>query len=113
MPIEADILRSRKATSAITEVEMEIKNVRFRFVDVGGQRTQRQKWQQCLSDVTAVLFLASSSDFDEQLREDATINRLDESCKVFETLVNHKYLQTVLGFNMFIVVVDRFEDAKM
>lgn len=74
---------------------MEIKNVPFRFVDVGGQRTQRQKWQLCLADVTAILFLASSSDFDEQLREDAQVNRLDESCKVFETLVNHKYLKSV------------------
>jgi hypothetical protein len=75
---------------------MEIKNVPFRFVDVGGQRTQRQKWQQCLADVTAILFLASASDFDEKLREDAQVNRLDESCKVFETLVNHKYLRAVI-----------------
>ena len=79
---------------------MEIKNVPFRFVDVGGQRTQRQKWQQCLADVTAILFLASSSDFDEKLREDSQVNRLDESCKVFETLVNHKYLRAVIDFNL-------------
>lgn len=96
MPNSADILRSRKATATINEVEMQIKGVPFRFVDVGGQRTQRQKWQLCLADVTAILFIASASDFDEQLREDALVNRLDESCKVFETLVNHKYLSSVI-----------------
>lgn len=74
---------------------MIIQNVPFRFVDVGGQRTQRQKWHQCFSDVTAILFLASCSEFDECLREDNKINRLEESCKVFETLINYKYLKDV------------------
>lgn len=74
---------------------MIIQNVPFRFVDVGGQRTQRQKWHQCFSDVTAILFLASCSEFDESLREDNNINRLEESCKVFETLINYKYLKNV------------------
>lgn len=74
---------------------MEIKNVPFRFVDVGGQRTQRQKWHQCFADVTAILFLASSSEYDEYLREDGQTNRLEESCKVFETLINYKYLRNV------------------
>lgn len=74
---------------------MDIKSVPFRFVDVGGQRTQRQKWHQCFSDVTAILFLASASEYDEYLREDGRTNRLEESCKVFETLVNYKYLRNV------------------
>lgn len=95
MPDSADILRSRRATTGIIEINMEIKSVPFQFIDVGGQRTQRQKWHQCFSDVTAILFLASSSEYDEYLREDCQTNRLDESCKVFETLVNYKYLENV------------------
>lgn len=95
IPDSSDILRCRKATTGITEIEMEIKSVPFQFIDVGGQRTQRQKWHQCFSDVTAILFLASSSEFDEYLREDGSTNRLEESCKVFETLVNYKYLKNV------------------
>ncbi len=95
MPDSSDILRSRRATTGIIEIEMEIKSVPFQFIDVGGQRTQRQKWHQCFSDVTAILFLASSSEYDEYLREDCQTNRLEESCKVFETLVNYKYLERV------------------
>ncbi len=88
-------MRSRRATTGIIEIEIEIKSVPFKFIDVGGQRTQRQKWHQCFSDVTAILFLASSSEYDEYLREDCQTNRLEESCKVFETLVNYKYLEQV------------------
>lgn len=95
MPDSSDILRSRRATTGILEIEMEIRSVPFQFIDVGGQRTQRQKWHQCFSDVTAILFLASSSEYDEYLREDGQTNRLEESCKVFETLVNYKYLRNV------------------
>jgi len=95
MPDSSDILRSRRATTGIAEIEMEIRSVPFQFIDVGGQRTQRQKWHQCFSDVTAILFLASSSEYDEYLREDGQTNRLEESCKVFETLVNYRYLKNV------------------
>ena len=95
LPDDDDILRSRRATTGINEIEMEIKTVPFRFVDVGGQRTQRQKWHLCFSDVTAILFLASSSEYDEYLREDGTTNRLEESCKVFDTLINYKVLKNV------------------
>lgn len=87
---------------------MMIKKVPFRFVDVGGQRTQRQKWQQCFSDVTAILFLASCSEYDESLREDPTTNRLDESCKIFETLVNYRFLQNV----EFILFLNKYDLLK-
>ncbi len=43
----------------------------------GGQRTERQKWFDCFDNVTSILFLASSSEFDQQLVEDPTTNRLD------------------------------------
>ena len=103
-----DILRCRKATTNILEVEMDIRNVPFRFVDVGGQRTQRQKWHQCFSDVTAILFIASCADYDEFLREDLKTNRLDEACKVFETLINYKYLKNV----EFILFLNKYDLLK-
>ena len=41
----------------------------FLFVDVGGQRSQREKWFQCFDGITSILFLASSSEFDQVLLE--------------------------------------------
>ena len=101
----ADILHCRRATTSIVEVELNIRGVPFLFVDVGGQRTQRQKWQHCLSDATAILFLVSSNEYDEYLREDFSTSRLDESCKVFETLINYRYLQEI----SFILFLNKYD----
>jgi guanine nucleotide-binding protein subunit alpha-12 len=65
-----DILRARKATKGITEFVIHIRNVPFHFVDVGGQRSQRQKWLLCFENVTSILFMVSSSEYDQTLLED-------------------------------------------
>ena len=67
----------------------------FRFVDVGGQRSQRQKWYQCFDGVTCILFLVSSSEYDQILLEDKKSNRLIESCDVFEAIINNKTFSNV------------------
>ena len=67
----------------------------FKMVDVGGQRSQRAKWFQCFDEVTSILFLVSSSAYDQVLMEDRTTNRLVESCNIFETIVNNKFFANV------------------
>ena len=89
MPTTLDILHARKATKGITEHEFVIRGIPFHFVDVGGQRSQRQRWYLCFEAVTSILFLASSSEFDQVLYEDRRTNRLVESCDVFEAIVNN------------------------
>lgn len=64
-------------------------------MDVGGQRTQRQKWFQCFESVTAILFLASCSEYDQVLLEDRRTNRLEESRKIFDTIVNNKIFSNI------------------
>jgi guanine nucleotide-binding protein subunit alpha-12 len=90
IPSNKDILHCRKATKGIFEFTIRIQvkfepahstsitisffcfqNIPFVFVDVGGQRTQRQKWTKCFDgSVTSILFLVSSSEFDQVLAED-------------------------------------------
>ncbi|KAJ8722452.1 hypothetical protein PYW07_003632 [Mythimna separata] len=89
VPSHQDILHCRKATKGITECTININNVPFVFVDVGGQRTQRQKWTQCFDSVTSILFLVSSSEFDQVLSEDRKTNRLEEALNIFDTIVNN------------------------
>jgi hypothetical protein len=50
---------------------------------VGGQRNERRKWIRCFEDVTAIIFVAAISEYDQTLYEDATQNRLVESLKLF------------------------------
>ncbi|XP_074647772.1 guanine nucleotide-binding protein subunit alpha-12-like [Tubulanus polymorphus] len=90
LPVKLDILHARKATKTIQEHNFDIRGVPFLFIDVGGQRSQRQKWYQCFEGVTSILFVTASSEFDQVLMEDRTVNRLVESCNIFETIVNNK-----------------------
>ncbi|KAH8036875.1 hypothetical protein HPB51_006144 [Rhipicephalus microplus] len=72
IPTNQDILHARKATKSITEFVVPVNGVPFRFVDVGGQRSQRQKWFRCFDSVTSILFLVSSSEFDQRAKANAT-----------------------------------------
>lgn len=95
VPTNKDILHCRKATKGITEFVIPINNIPFLFVDVGGQRSQRQKWFQCFDSVTSILFLVSSSEFDQVLREDRKTNRLEEARDIFDCTVNHAAFSNV------------------
>ncbi|KAL6475270.1 LOW QUALITY PROTEIN: guanine nucleotide-binding protein subunit alpha-13a [Colossoma macropomum] len=90
LPTQQDILLARKPTKGIHEYDFEIKNVPFKMVDVGGQRSERRRWFECFDCVTSVLFLVSSSEFDQVLMEDRQTNRLMESLNIFETIVNNR-----------------------
>lgn len=94
-PSHKDILHCRKATKGITEFVIPVNNVPFLFVDVGGQRSQRQKWFQCFDSVTSILFLVSSSEFDQVLLEDRKTNRLEESKDIFDTIINNRIFSEV------------------
>ncbi|POI31901.1 hypothetical protein CIB84_004348 [Bambusicola thoracicus] len=98
-PSKQDILLARKATKGIVEHDFIIKKIPFKMVDVGGQRSQRQKWFQCFDGITSILFMVSSSEYDQVLMEDRRTNRLVESMNIFETIVNNK-----LFFNVSIIL---------
>ena len=86
--------------------------------DVGGQRNERKKWIHCFDDVTAVIFVASLSEYDQVgggifwcvfcacrraaidgvhrtcavqvLYEDNTVNRMDEAVTLFADIANSR-----------------------
>ncbi|KAK2174821.1 hypothetical protein NP493_775g01008 [Ridgeia piscesae] len=77
--------------------------------DVGGQRSQRQKWIQCFDDVRAVLFVTALSGYDMTLLEDSAINRLQESLKLFGQIVNNSFFSTA-SMILFLNKLDLFQD---
>ncbi|XP_029560020.1 guanine nucleotide-binding protein subunit alpha-13 [Salmo trutta] len=95
IPSQQDILLARKPTKGIHEYDFEIKSVPFKMVDVGGQRSERRRWFECFDSVTSILFLVSSSEYDQVLMEDRQTNRLRESLNIFETIVNNRVFLAV------------------
>lgn len=87
------------------------------FLDVGGQRSQRQKWYRCFDEaVTSILFLVSSSEFDQVLFEDRKTNRLIESCNIFETIVNNKafaVVSIILFLNKMDLLIEKIRVADL
>jgi GTPase SAR1 family protein len=92
-PTPDDILRARLRTSGIVERLFRINQVDFKFLDVGGQRNERRKWIHCFEGVTAVIFVAAISEYDQVLYEDEKENRLHESIRVFDNICNNKYFE--------------------
>jgi GTPase SAR1 family protein len=93
-PTPDDILRARLRTSGIVERVFRIQNVDFRFLDVGGQRNERRKWIHSFEGVTAVIFVAALSEYDQVLYEDEKENRLHEAIRVFDNICNNKYFES-------------------
>lgn len=91
---EQDLLFARVRTSGIVEEKYQIDGATFVMYDVGGQRNERKKWIHCFEDVTAVIFVAALSEYDQNLYEDASTNRMIEAINLFDEIVNNKFFVT-------------------
>ena len=92
-PKDDDILRSRVRTTGIQEESYLIDGVDFAIFDVGGQRNERKKWIHCFDQVTAVIFVAAVSEYNQVLYEDSSMNRIDEALVLFEEICNSKWFK--------------------
>jgi len=95
IPSIEDILRSRAKTTGITEIEFSINDLNLILVDVGGQRSERRKWMHCFQEVTAVIFFVALSEYDQNLYEDESTNRMHESLRLFKDICNTKWFEDV------------------
>jgi GTPase SAR1 family protein len=91
LPSEQDVLRSRVRTTGIVENSFDIDGNQFKMYDVGGQRNERKKWIHCFENVTAVLFVAAISEYDQVLYEDENTNRMVEALNLFEEICNSRW----------------------
>ena len=76
VPTQNDVLMARVRTSGIVTERYTIDNTTFEMYDVGGQRNERKKWIHCFEGVTAVIFVAAISEYDQKLFEDGETNRM-------------------------------------
>jgi len=107
VPTDDDILRCRVKTTGISETVLKVGELRYRLLDVGGQRTERRKWLACFEDVTVLLFLVAINEFDQSLYEDESVNRLQESVTLFESVANSRYF-AISAIILFMNKIDLF-----
>ncbi|KAJ3438515.1 guanine nucleotide-binding protein g(o) subunit alpha [Anaeramoeba flamelloides] len=91
IPTDQDILMSRVRTTGIVEIDFYYESISFSMIDVGGQRNERKKWIHCFEDITAVIFCASLSEYDQSLFEDESENRMRESLLLFDEVCNSRW----------------------
>jgi guanine nucleotide-binding protein G(i) subunit alpha len=91
VPSTADMLRCRVRTSGIVEEQFLISGVTFKVYDVGGQRNERKKWIHCFEGVTAVIFVAAISEYDQTLFEMEGVNRMVEAIELFDDIANSPF----------------------
>jgi len=109
IPTEQDILRARVRTTGIEEAFFTFEDMSFRMLDVGGQRSERRKWIHCFDSVTAVIFCASLSEYDQSLREDDSQNRMKESLLLFDEICNSPWFKDT-NFILFLNKTDLFRE---
>eukprot|EP00484_Ammonia_sp_Unknown_P026627 CAMPEP_0197033574 /NCGR_PEP_ID=MMETSP1384-20130603/11951_1 /TAXON_ID=29189 /ORGANISM="Ammonia sp." /LENGTH=992 /DNA_ID=CAMNT_0042463403 /DNA_START=120 /DNA_END=3098 /DNA_ORIENTATION=- len=95
VPDEADILLVRNKTTGATEQKYEVPDGKgsFSIIDVGGQKSERKKWIKCFDSVTAVIFVASLSCYDEVLYEDYSTNSMTDQLQLFDDICNNASLK--------------------
>jgi len=92
-PTTEDVLRVRVKTTGVSEILFDLASVRFRMVDVGGQRSERRKWIHCFQDVSAVIFFVAMSEYNQYLAEAPEVKRMHESIALFDEIVNARWFQ--------------------
>lgn len=93
LPDDQDMLHARLRTTGITETYFKLKDMTFRMMDVGGQRSERKKWIHCFEGVQCLLFLAALSGYDQSLIEDVNANQMHEALMLFDSLVNGEWFR--------------------
>jgi len=88
-PTKRDVLVARVRTTQIIVEKYKIKGMKYEMYDVGGQRSDRRKWIHCFDQVTAVIFVAALSEYDQYLAEATETNRMVEALELFHSVINN------------------------
>ncbi|CAL5421881.1 unnamed protein product [Camellia sinensis] len=114
VPTKDDVLNARVRTTGVVEIqfspvgENKKSGEVYRLFDVGGQRNERRKWIHLFEGVTAVIFCASISEYDQTLFEDESKNRMMETKELFDWVLKQPCFEKT-SFMLFLNKFDIFE----
>ncbi|KAG6740477.1 hypothetical protein POTOM_055928 [Populus tomentosa] len=114
IPTKDDVLYARVRTTGVVEIqfspvgENKKSGEVYRLFDVGGQRNERRKWIHLFEGVTAVIFCAAISEYDQTLFEDENKNRMIGTKELFEWVLKQPCFEKT-SFMLFLNKFDIFE----
>eukprot|EP01083_Nonionella_stella_P066224 174192_1 len=115
VPDPTDILMVRYRTTGVIEQKFVIQKNMFHIFDVGGQKSERKKWIHCFEGVTALIFVASLSCYDEVMFEDETVNSMVDTLQLFDKISNNLYFvktSVILFLNKKDLFAEKLESGK-
>jgi guanine nucleotide-binding protein subunit alpha len=116
LPSETDVIRTRKKTSGIFDLKFELHGLNIHIYDVGGQRSERKKWIYCFDNVASIIFCVALSEYDQNLLEEKTQNRLEESLTLFDSVVNSRWFSRcsiILFLNKIDIFVEKLQYSPL
>ncbi|KAL3500865.1 hypothetical protein ACH5RR_039958 [Cinchona calisaya] len=114
VPTKEDVLYARIRTTGVVEIqfspvgENKKSGEVYRLFDVGGQKNERRKWIHLFEGVSAVIFCAAVSEYDQTLFEDENKNRMMETRELFEWVLKQQCFEKT-SFMLFLNKFDIFE----
>lgn len=114
IPTKEDVLYARVRTTGVVEIqfspvgENKKSGEVYRLFDVGGQKNERRKWIHLFEGVSAVIFCAAISEYDQTLFEDDSKNRMMETKELFEWILKQPCFEKT-SFLLFLNKFDLFE----
>ncbi|PPQ98401.1 hypothetical protein CVT24_004080 [Panaeolus cyanescens] len=99
-PTDSDIVRARLRTTGVQEYHFTLDrangtNLDWIMYDVAGIRTSRAAWIPYFREITALIFMAPLSSFNERLAEDNRVNRLEDTFVLWKTICSSELLSHV------------------
>eukprot|EP00485_Elphidium_margaritaceum_P002363 CAMPEP_0202688134 /NCGR_PEP_ID=MMETSP1385-20130828/3660_1 /ASSEMBLY_ACC=CAM_ASM_000861 /TAXON_ID=933848 /ORGANISM="Elphidium margaritaceum" /LENGTH=423 /DNA_ID=CAMNT_0049343033 /DNA_START=50 /DNA_END=1321 /DNA_ORIENTATION=+ len=89
---------------------------KFNVIDVGGQRAERKKWINHLSDnVEAVIYVVAISEYDMTCFEDSNTLRLHEALTLFADVLKKGFMQdksVTIFFNKYDLFQEKLKDPE-
>lgn len=92
-PQHIDMIKCRVKTTGVEETLITVDGTSIRLLDVGGQKNERRKWINFFDNCNVLLFFAPLSDYELQLAEDPTVNRMHDSLALFDQMCNSHFFK--------------------